>query len=116
MTSTTSHLTGPQGYLGDRFGRSPGTTLLSAAMAGATSTVVLQPLEVVRSRISCDSLGRYKQGIPAALVSMVRQEGPLVLYSGLPSSLLAIMPEAAVTYGQLLTQRACIETLLAQCG
>ena len=82
-----------------------GTTLLSAALAGATSTVVLQPLEVVRSRISCDTVGRYSKGIPAAMGSMLRQEGPLVMYTGLGSSLAAIIPEAAITYGQ------CCQTL-----
>ena len=61
---------------------------------------MLQPVEVVRSRISCDTIGRYNKGVPAAMGSMLRQEGPLALYTGLGSSLAAVMPEAAVTYGQ----------------
>lgn len=68
---------------------------------------MLQPLEVVRSRISCDTIGRYSKGIPAAVGSMLRQEGPLVMYTGLGSSLAAIMPEAAISYGQRCTMLDC---------
>ena len=80
-------------------GSGPVSVLPAAALAGATSTTILHPLEVVRSRITVDRAGRYSSGVAAALGTIVRQEGPLALYSGLGSSLAAIMPEAAITYG-----------------
>lgn len=101
-------LTLRQGWFGDRIGRGPGATLLSAALAGASSTVVLQPLEVVRSRISCDTVGRYSKGIPAAMGTMLHQEGPMALYTGLASSLAAIIPEAAITYGEQAAHNHCM--------
>ncbi|KAL0036668.1 hypothetical protein WJX79_004927 [Trebouxia sp. C0005] len=93
-------------WLGARMGSGPASVLSSAALAGATSTVILHPIEVVRSRVTCDRTGRYSQGITAAVRSIISKEGPLVLYTGLGSSLAAVMPEAAVTYGlfDLLTK------------
>lgn len=73
--------------------------LSSAALAGATSTVILHPLEVVRSRMTCDQVGRYSHGIAAAFTTIAKTEGPLVFYTGLAPALAAIMPEAAITYG-----------------
>ena len=64
----------------------------------------------MRSRISCDTVGRYSKGIPAALSRMLRQEGPLVMYTGLGSSLAAIMPEAAITYGKCCRTLHCQQT------
>ena len=80
-------------------GPGPASVLSSAALAGATSTIILHPIEVVRSRVTCDRAGRYSQGIIAAFGSIISMEGPSVLYTGLGSSLAAIMPEAAITYG-----------------
>jgi solute carrier family 25 phosphate transporter 23/24/25/41 len=80
-------------------GSGPASVLSSAALAGATSTIILHPIEVVRSRVTCDRAGRYSQGITAAFGSIISKEGPAVLYTGLGSSLAAIIPEAAITYG-----------------
>lgn len=85
-------------------GPGPATILSSAALAGATSTFILHPLEVVRSRVTCDRAGQYSQGISAAIGTIIKNEGPVVLYTGLGSSLAAIMPEAAITYGEQLGQ------------
>ncbi len=84
-------------------GPGPATVLSAAALAGATSTVILHPLEVVRSRMTCDTVGCYSHGIVAAFSTIIKKEGPLVLYTGLGSSLAAIMPEAAITYGERST-------------
>ena len=81
-------------------GSGPASVLPAAALAGVTSTTILHPLEVVRSRITCDRAGRYSAGVAAALGGIVRQEGPVALYGGLGSSLAAIIPEAAITYGR----------------
>ncbi len=93
-------------------GSGPASVLSSAALAGATSTIILHPIEVVRSRVTCDRAGRYSQGITPAVGSIIRKEGPSVLYTGLGSSLAAIMPEAAITYGmdsyKVAQQSSCL--------
>ena len=88
-------------------GDSPVSVLSSAALAGATSTVILHPLEVVRSRMTCDQVGLYSHGITTAFRTIAKQEGPLVFYSGLAPALAAIMPEAAITYGASLRAHMC---------
>ncbi|GJP31802.1 hypothetical protein CLOM_g15080 [Closterium sp. NIES-68] len=70
----------------------------SGALAGATSTLVLYPLDVVRSRLTVAARSQYT-GIGNALTTIVKQEGVPALYRGLGASLLSILPEAAITYG-----------------
>lgn len=89
-----------QGFLGQRIGHGPVSILSSAALAGATSTAILHPLEVVRSRMTCDSVGRYSHGVGAAFRTIAKKEGPLTLYTGLSPTLAAIIPEAAISYGK----------------
>jgi len=73
-------------------------TLLAAGIAGACTNVTLYPLEVVRSRLTVDIAGRYR-GILHAAWCVARDEGLRGLYGGLGSSVAAIIPEAAITYG-----------------
>ena len=89
-----------QGWIGQRIGHGPVSVLSSAALAGATSTAILHPLEVVRSRMTCDQVGRYSHGVGAAFRTIAKKEGPLTLYTGLGPTLAAIIPEAAISYGK----------------
>lgn len=73
-------------------------TLVAAGAAGVTSTVVLYPLEVVRSRLTVGNPGQYR-GIMHAALTILRTEGLRGLYGGLGPSVAAILPEAAITYG-----------------
>ncbi|CAD7702330.1 unnamed protein product [Ostreobium quekettii] len=73
-------------------------SLTAAGLAGATSNFILYPLEVVRSRLTVDATARYR-GVADALVRIVREEGAPALYRGVGPSVLAIIPEAAITYG-----------------
>mmetsp|Transcript_59927 Transcript_59927/g.190367 ORF Transcript_59927/g.190367 Transcript_59927/m.190367 type:complete len:573 (+) Transcript_59927:174-1892(+) len=73
-------------------------TLAAGAMAGACSNVVLYPLDTIRSRLTVDTAGQYK-GIGGALRKVAKSEGTGSLYRGLPTSVMAILPEAAITYG-----------------
>ena len=59
----------------------PGTaaTLAAAGMAGAVSNMVLYPLEVVRTRLSTDTLGIYK-GVGHAFRAIWAAEGPRAMY------------------------------------
>ena len=81
-------------------------------MAGATSTMFLHPLEVVRSRMTCDQVGRYGDGIAAAFTTIAKEEGPSVFYTGLAPALAAIMPEAAITYGKSCTSVSIVSCIL----
>ena len=71
-------------------------TVLAGALAGATSTVVLYPLDVVRSRLTTTE--RYR-GMLHAWRSIAEGEGAGALYKGLRPSVISIIPEAAITYG-----------------
>ena len=75
--------------------------LVAGGLAGATSTAALHPLEVLRSRVTCDVTGQYRGALSAAR-HMVASEGVCSLYRGLGPSMLAILPEAAITYGKSL--------------
>lgn len=74
-------------------------TFLAAGLAGATSCLLLYPLDVARMRMTLDTAGRYK-GVGHCLRSIVRTEGTGALLRGLGPSLAAIFPEAAITYGE----------------
>lgn len=54
-------------------------TLMAAGLAGAVSSTVLYPLEVVRTRLSADVAGVY-QGMGHTFRVIVRQEGAAALY------------------------------------
>jgi Mitochondrial carrier protein len=74
-------------------------SFLAAGAAGASSTALLYPLEVVRSRMTVNST-RYP-GPWRALREIGKHEGASALYRGLPASVASIIPEAAITYGGL---------------
>ena len=71
-------------------------TVLAGALAGATSTVLLYPMEVVRFRLT--TMERYR-GILDAWCSIAEMEGAGAFYKGLRPSVISILPEAAITYG-----------------
>jgi len=73
-------------------------TFAAAGLAGATSNVTLYPLEVVRSRLTVDSAGKYK-GVLDAFQKIAKSEGLGGLYRGVGPSVAAILPEAAIVYG-----------------
>lgn len=73
-------------------------TLTAAGLAGATSATVLYPLEVLRSRITCDP-AFAGAGVANAARAIVAAEGPRALYRGWVPAVAAIVPEAAIVYG-----------------
>lgn len=73
-------------------------TFIAAGLAGATSWIALYPLEVIRSTVVFDKVGKYRGPVHAAKM-LVAAEGPAALYKGLGPSVAAIIPEAAITYG-----------------
>ena len=74
----------------------------AGAAAGASSTLLLYPLEVVRTRMICDPSVNAQggvAGVAASLRDVVRRSGVRGLYRGLGPTLLGIIPEAGITYG-----------------
>ncbi|CAG9467870.1 unnamed protein product [Pedinophyceae sp. YPF-701] len=71
----------------------------AAAAAGAASHTVLYPLEVIRTRLTCGDAALRAGGIAGVARDIVAREGVSGLYRGLGPSVLAIIPEAAITYG-----------------
>lgn len=69
----------------------------SGAVAGITSCVVLYPLENLRARLAVGSM--KPAGVLSSLSMIARKEGVGSLYRGLGTSVCAIVPEAAITYG-----------------
>lgn len=84
--------------LAGRISHGPLHALAAAGLAGASSSFLLYPLEVVRSRLTVDRAGAYR-GMADTLRKIVRQEGASALYKGVGPSVAAILPEAAITYG-----------------
>lgn len=76
----------------------PAATLTAAGMAGATSASILYPLEVLRSRITCDPAFAGASVVGAAR-AIVAKEGLPALYRGWLPAVAAIVPEAAIVYG-----------------
>jgi solute carrier family 25 phosphate transporter 23/24/25/41 len=95
-----------KGWLGADKKEGMGSTFVAAAMAGATSTVILHPLEVIRSRMTARMTGQAAN-LAAVTSQMVQREGLGSLYRGLLPSILAILPEAAITYGMFDWLKRC---------
>ncbi|KAK3271506.1 hypothetical protein CYMTET_20149 [Cymbomonas tetramitiformis] len=74
-------------------------TLAAGALAGATSCLVLYPLEVARSRLIMQTGDKVSAGVFKTILEIQRKEGRRALYMGLKPSLLGIIPEAAIAYG-----------------
>eukprot|EP00238_Polyblepharides_amylifera_P009976 CAMPEP_0196587170 /NCGR_PEP_ID=MMETSP1081-20130531/56636_1 /TAXON_ID=36882 /ORGANISM="Pyramimonas amylifera, Strain CCMP720" /LENGTH=542 /DNA_ID=CAMNT_0041909275 /DNA_START=210 /DNA_END=1838 /DNA_ORIENTATION=- len=74
-------------------------TLSAGALAGATSCVVLYPLELARSRLTTQAGSLRYAGVVDCLTQIHRKEGIGGMYSGLRPSVLGILPEAAIAYG-----------------
>eukprot|EP00877_Chromochloris_zofingiensis_P005196 jgi/Chrzof1/14678/Cz09g11230.t1 len=70
--------------------------LLSGACAGMTATALTHPLDTIRLRLALPK-HPYTGAINAAAV-MVRTEGAVSLYKGLPPALVGIAPYAALNF------------------
>lgn len=70
--------------------------LLAGLLAGATSTAVLQPIDVVKVRYQVWS--KAYSSVPGALSSIVREEGFRALYKGLTPAMLG----SSVSWGLYL--------------
>ena len=77
-------------------------TLLAAGVAGATSNALLYPLEMIRARLTVSVPGSTFGSVVQTLSREMSGFTPgslRTLYRGLGASTVAILPEAAITYG-----------------
>lgn len=71
--------------------------LLAGGSAGTLSWVLTYPVDVVKSRVQADGLGRYR-GALHCLRSSLAAEGPAFLFRGLSSTILRAFPTNAATF------------------
>lgn len=73
--------------------------LVAGGLAGIASWVTATPLDVIKSRMQMDGLGRRAyRGLLDCLVSSFRQEGPGVFFRGLTINSARAFPVNAVTF------------------
>lgn len=84
----------------------PPQRMAAGALAGATSQVIIYPLELVKTRLAVCPAGTYK-GILDCARKVLKQEGVRSFYRGLLPSMMGILPYAGVdiTVFEMLKER-----------
>jgi len=79
----------------------------AGALAGATSTTLTYPLDLMRARMAAhwDMSPRYPNYF-SAFEAVIKEEGPLALYRGLRPTLLGIVPYAGLSFATYETLKA----------
>eukprot|EP01023_Acetabularia_acetabulum_P027144 TRINITY_DN256_c1_g1_i1.p1 TRINITY_DN256_c1_g1~~TRINITY_DN256_c1_g1_i1.p1 ORF type:complete len:312 (+),score=70.25 TRINITY_DN256_c1_g1_i1:164-1099(+) len=70
--------------------------LMAGACAGMTATALTHPLDTLRLRLALPNHGY--NGMTGAFTTIMRTEGFLALYKGLPATLIGIAPYAALNF------------------
>lgn len=81
---------------------SPLQRFVTGALAGAVSVTLTYPLDLLRARKAVVH-GRESPTLLSIIVSIVKKDGPLTLYRGLPASLLGIVPYGGLSFGTFET-------------
>jgi solute carrier family 25 ornithine transporter 2/15 len=76
----------------------PVPLMLSGGMAGICLWLVIFPLDCIKSRIQVLSMAEKPAGFIGTLLSIVRNEGILALYSGLKATLIRAVPSNAALF------------------
>jgi solute carrier family 25 protein 42 len=81
----------------------------AGSAAGATATAIVYPLDLIRARYAAhwDKTKRYPSYV-AAVRSIVHDEGPRALYSGLTPTLVGIVPYSGITFCAFETLTAAL--------
>jgi len=78
---------------------SPVQNLYAGSLAGITCVIVTYPLDIIRTRLSVQSIDNIKyKGITHGLGIMVKQEGIFSLYKGISASILGIAPYVGINF------------------
>lgn len=73
-------------------------TMCAGGTAGITFWLVGMPADVLKSRVQTAPTGTYPNGVRSALVVLLKNEGPLALYTGLAPVMLRAFPANAATF------------------
>jgi len=69
----------------------PSERFLAGAMAGVVSTMIIYPLEVIKTRLALSSSSQYAN-IAHMVMSVRQREGWRALYRGMGASIMGIVP------------------------
>ncbi|KAJ8599073.1 hypothetical protein CTAYLR_007603 [Chrysophaeum taylorii] len=85
--------------LPDATAASPLEDLLIGAIASSVSTCVMIPFDTVKVRMTTKNFGRRPySGVRDAIVTMLKEEGLMAFYRGLPPRLLSVVPMTAIQF------------------
>jgi solute carrier family 25 phosphate transporter 23/24/25/41 len=68
---------------------------VAGGLAGATSQIMVYPLEIVKTRLALSAPGVYG-GMVSCMSTIARAEGFRALYTGLSTSLVGVIPIAGI--------------------
>ncbi|GAB1600035.1 mitochondrial thiamine pyrophosphate carrier-like [Argonauta hians] len=77
----------------------PLVSLVCGSMAGAASTIVVQPLDLLRTRFVAQGEPKIYKSIASAGLCIIQREGLLGMWCGLYPSLMLVMPQTGLTFG-----------------
>ncbi len=70
--------------------------MFSGAVAGITSTIIIYPLEITRTRLALSKDKSVYKGIADCMHKIYKYEGFKALYKGMSASIYGIIPYASV--------------------
>ncbi|TID31089.1 hypothetical protein CANINC_000333 [Pichia inconspicua] len=71
--------------------------LYASALSKMVATCIFYPLQTIRSRLQASTTHAHNSPI-SVLLNIVRYEGPLAVYKGLPANLLRVVPATCTTF------------------
>lgn len=117
--STTDQMIKSSQFAAPRPSVCPHKHILAAGTAAALSTIAVQPLDVLKTRLQVSSLPKYHQGPVRGITRNLRNifvaEGVRGLYRGLFPSLISVVPSISI-YFTLYCEIKCAFGVKAQDG
>ena len=79
---------------------------LAGSFSGTCSTVLFQPLDLIKTRIQTQPQGQHRQSVAAVLSSTVRNDGVMGLWRGLMPSLMRTVPGVGIYFSTVHTLKS----------
>lgn len=79
---------------------------LAGSFSGTCSTVLFQPLDLIKTRIQTTPHGQARQSVASVLSSTIRNEGVLGLWRGLMPSLVRTVPGVGIYFSTVHTLKS----------